>query len=77
SGFAAVHCHEDRPVVHGVKSAVRWVLWRVMRGTLRLALAAETGEGGGEAIFSQCLLAVAIKRTREAMRDGPGFGGST
>ena len=28
---------------------------------LRLALAAETGETGREAIFSQCLLAVAVK----------------
>lgn len=69
SGFAAVHCHEDQPVAHGVKSAARWILWRIMRGILRLALAVETGESGREAIFSQCLLAVAIKPSREAMRD--------
>lgn len=69
SGFAAVHCYEDRPVVHGVKSATRWILWRIMRGILRLALAAETGESGREAIFSQCLLAVAVKRALEPRSD--------
>ncbi len=68
SGFAAVHCYEDQPVVHGAASAARWMLWRILRGVLRLALAAETGESGREAIFSQCLLAVAIKPSRDAAR---------
>ena len=56
-------------MVHGVKSATRWILWRIMRGILRLALAAETGESGREAIFSQCLLAVAVKRALEPRSD--------
>ena len=60
-GFADVRCYEDRPIPHGAKSAVRWVVWMGVRAALRLALAAETGETGREAIFSQCLLAVAIK----------------
>lgn len=60
-GFSTVDCFEDRPVPHGLKSAVRWVVWMGVRGVLRLALAAETGETGREAIFSQCLLAVAVK----------------
>ena len=60
-GFADVRCYEERPIPHGAKSAVRWVVWMGVRAALRLALAAETGETGREAIFSQCLLAVAIK----------------
>ena len=27
SGFGAVRCFEDAPVVHGAKSALRWLLW--------------------------------------------------
>ena len=60
-GFREVACHEDRPVPHGLASALRWVAWMALRAGLRLALAAETGETGGQAIFSQCLLAVAFK----------------
>lgn len=59
SGFADVRCFEDTPVVHGAKSALRWVLWKVFRGLLRLYIAAETGDAGRAHIFSQNLLAVA------------------
>jgi cyclopropane fatty-acyl-phospholipid synthase-like methyltransferase len=59
SGFRRVACYEDTPVPHGLKSAVRWLLWKAIRGVARLVLAAETGETGADAIFSQCLLAVA------------------
>jgi hypothetical protein len=31
SGFAEVRCYEDTPVVHGVPSALRWVVWKGMR----------------------------------------------
>ena len=60
-GFANVHCYEDTPVPHGARSALRWLLWKGLRGGLRLALAAETGESGHQAIFSQCLLAIGEK----------------
>jgi len=59
--FREVTCHEDEPVAHGLKSAVRFVLWKLTRGVLRLVLAAETGETGRDAIFSQTFLAVARK----------------
>lgn len=59
SGFEEVRCFEDRPVVHGAKSALRWVVWRGFRSLLRLYIAAETGGTGGGHIFSQNLLAVA------------------
>lgn len=61
SGFSHVTCHEDTPIPHGLKSAVRWVLWKVIRGALRLYLAAETGAGEKACIFSQNFLTVASK----------------
>ncbi len=61
SGFAEVRCYEDVPAVHGAASAVRWLSWQLIRAVARFVLAAETGETGREAIFSQCLLAVATK----------------
>jgi SAM-dependent methyltransferase len=59
--FRDVQCYEDRPIAHGAKSAARWLVWMGVRAALRLALAAETGETGRDAVFSQCLLAVAVK----------------
>jgi SAM-dependent methyltransferase len=61
SGFERVECYEDAPIPHGIKSSIRWLLWKVIRVVLRLWLAIETGEPGRNAIFSQNLLAVATK----------------
>ena len=61
SGFSAIRCFEDRPVPHGVKSAVRLALWHVFRAILRLYRAAETGDVDRDAIFSTDFLAVAVK----------------
>jgi 2-polyprenyl-3-methyl-5-hydroxy-6-metoxy-1,4-benzoquinol methylase len=58
-GFASVHCHEDAPVAHGAKSAVRLALWKVIRLGLRAYIAVETGDSGPDSIFSQNLLAIA------------------
>ncbi|MBL8701547.1 MAG: class I SAM-dependent methyltransferase [Alphaproteobacteria bacterium] len=59
--FARVACFEDTPAVHGLKSRIRALLWPVVRAAMRLILAIETGESGRDAVFSQCLLAVATK----------------
>jgi 2-polyprenyl-3-methyl-5-hydroxy-6-metoxy-1,4-benzoquinol methylase len=61
SGFGEVRCFEDVPVVHGAKSALRWLLWKGFRSVLRLYVAAETGDASNAHIFSQNLLAVARK----------------
>ena len=61
SGFSAVSCFEDTPIVHGLKSLVRWILWKMIRGGLRLYLAAETGAGERDCIFTQNFLTVAVK----------------
>ncbi|MBD3869020.1 MAG: class I SAM-dependent methyltransferase [Acidobacteria bacterium] len=44
TGFGNVRAYEIRPVLHGLKSAVRHGLWRLMTLPHRLLLAAETGE---------------------------------
>ena len=61
SGFASVACYEDAPIGHGAKSRLRALLWRPLRLALRLYLAIETGDTGRDAIFTQNLLAVAVK----------------
>ena len=61
SGFSNVQCFEDAPIPHGLTSAVRWLLWKVIRSGLRLYLAAETGDTASSAIFSQNFLIVADK----------------
>jgi len=60
-GFSKIDCYEDGPVVHGLASASRYVVWKMIRGMLRLYLTAEMGDTGRAAIFSQNLLSVAIK----------------
>ena len=56
-GFKDIQCIEDRPLVHGLPSAVRRVIWDI--GTLfpRLLLAAETGER--KCVLSQNMTVVA------------------
>lgn len=59
SGFDPVVSFEDQPVPHGVKSALRWLLWKIIRNILRFVILVETGSG--DAIFSQNFLTVARK----------------
>lgn len=61
SKFENVICKEDAPIPHGIKSGVRWFLWKIIRGILRFYLAVETGAGERDNIFSQNLLCVASK----------------
>jgi 2-polyprenyl-3-methyl-5-hydroxy-6-metoxy-1,4-benzoquinol methylase len=61
SGFGSIEFSEDLPVVHGVKSLIRRVLWAGLRSIFRLAYIAETGDSGAGLILTQNLLAVAIK----------------
>ncbi len=61
AGFRDVRCFEHDPVVHGIKSAVRWTLWKAIRCGLLLWLAAETGELTRSPILTQAFLAVATR----------------
>lgn len=60
SGFSTISCYEDRPVVHGVRSALRYALWRALRAGLLLYLFSESGTAGSR-ILSQNLLAIGVK----------------
>ena len=60
TGFRQCAFFEDTPVVHGLPSAARRVVWEVLRAAWRLQLAAESGSSSG-AIFTQNLLAVAVR----------------
>ena len=59
SGFEDVTCFEDKPVVHGLKSFFRRLLWDVLTILPRLLLAAETGQK--RFVLSQNMLVVARK----------------
>ncbi len=61
SGFSKIDFFEDQPIPHGLKSMGRWLIWKCFRNLLRLYIAAETGDTGREAIFSQNFLAIARK----------------
>ena len=61
SGFSEVRFFEDGPVPQGLKSGVRWLLWKLIRGVLRFYLAVEFGTGGRDVIVSQILFAVGVK----------------
>jgi len=52
--FRNVRCFEEKPVVHGGRSAVRRLLWEAATLPFRVLLLAETGAGGQ--ILSQNLL---------------------
>jgi 2-polyprenyl-3-methyl-5-hydroxy-6-metoxy-1,4-benzoquinol methylase len=65
-GFGSIEFSEDLPVVHGVKSLIRRVLWTGLRSIFRLAHIAETGDSGAGLILTQNLLAVANKAQVEA-----------
>lgn len=62
SGFKEVVCIEDAPIPHGIKSLVRLILWKCIRGLLRFYLMVETGVGARDSIFTQNFLTVATKR---------------
>ena len=59
AGFSEVLIYPLQPVVHGVKSFVRFVLWKCIEGSLRLYHLVEIGSGEG--IFTQNIIAVGKK----------------
>jgi SAM-dependent methyltransferase len=59
-GFSNISSYEDTPVVHGVMSAGRWLVWKAYRNLLSIAYTAETGDGRG-LILTQNFLTVAVK----------------
>ncbi|MEZ0610035.1 class I SAM-dependent methyltransferase [Fibrella sp. WM1] len=58
-GFSRLVCYEDKPVVFGLVSLLRWVIWELTTLRYRLMLLAETATRG--AILSQNMLVVATR----------------
>lgn len=59
SGFKHTEIFPQRPVIHGLKSFIRYFLWKLIELGLRFYLLIETGSSKG--IFTQNLIAVAEK----------------
>ena len=59
SGFSDVQIYPQRPVAHGLKSFIRYVLWRCFEYFLHFYLLVETGSSGG--IFTQNIIIFAKK----------------
>jgi SAM-dependent methyltransferase len=60
-GFCTIRCFEDRPVPHGLASALRYLLWAGLRSLMMLYIAVETGDLDRNGIFSQNFTAVAYR----------------
>ena len=58
-GFRDVECLEDKPVIHGIKSLIRYVLWEFLTVPFRILSAAETGTL--DQVLSQNMTVVARK----------------
>lgn len=61
AGFNKMTFAEDVPIVHGLKSAIRWFGWKCLRALLRLCEAIETGDTGKDSVYSRNFLIVATK----------------
>lgn len=60
-GLRNVTFAEDVPVIHGLKSGVRYILWNVFHAVFRAIYISETGDKGRELVLTQNLIAVARK----------------
>jgi len=61
SGFRGIKYFEDRPIPHGPVSAIRAVLWQLIRLGLLFYNAVETGAFDRRAVYSRNLLAIASR----------------
>jgi SAM-dependent methyltransferase len=59
SRFSEVRCFEDAPIPHGLLSLMRYALWKLIRASLLIYIAVETGELDYSSILSQNFLVVA------------------
>lgn len=59
AGFKEIEFYPTGPVPHGLKSLIRYLLWKIIEAKIKLYLLIETGNGKG--IFTQNLIAVAEK----------------
>jgi hypothetical protein len=60
TGFGAVELREVGPYVHGIKSAVRWALWKLFWAGAALWNLAETGSALG-GIYTRNMMVKAVR----------------
>jgi len=60
AGFSSVMLRPVEPVVHGLASAFRWVLWKAIKIVLRFYMLVETGTCHGF-LFTQSMITIAMK----------------
>ena len=60
-GFGQVRLMESGPVVHGVFSFFRWILWKFINGLFRFMHAVETGEISSTKVWTRNFYAVMDK----------------
>lgn len=60
TGFTDVRVFPKEPYVHGLKSIVRWFLWRGTKQFVRFYLLVETGSSGN-GVYTQTMYAVGRK----------------
>ena len=60
SNFFDTHFHETRPIVFGIKSFFRLILWNFIKIILQFILLVETG--GADNVLTQNIIAVGYKR---------------
>ncbi len=61
AGFSSMQVMEEAPIVHGPKSFMRYVVWKIFRSIFRVIYVAETGDPAKDLVLSQNLLAVVVK----------------
>jgi 2-polyprenyl-3-methyl-5-hydroxy-6-metoxy-1,4-benzoquinol methylase len=59
TGFGRINFYPTGPVPHGVKSTLRFLLWKIIEMTIRFYMVVETGSGEG--VYTQNIIAVAEK----------------
>ncbi len=72
--FDHIECFEDKPIVHGSKSFIRYVIWQLLTISPRLLLSAETGVF--KHILSQNMLVTAAKLPNSALHTDGNSAGS-
>jgi SAM-dependent methyltransferase len=71
SGFSSVTVASCPPIAHGLVSAGRAAVWKMISSCYKVVLAAETGVAEGH-IVTQNLIFIARKATHRSDRDGAG-----
>lgn len=63
-GFSDVKVYPKEPVIHGMRSLCRWILWKIFKQFIRFYLLVEIGSPG-DGVYTEVMYAVAHKPAEE------------